>query len=156
MKSNRQRAEEILRQLAGIGVEELVLCPGSRNSPLVLAAESGGSFRLWTHFEERSAAFFAVGRMMRDAKPVAVITTSGTAAAELLPAAIEAYYNALPLILVTADRPENYRGTGSPQAIEQKGLFGVYAEESIQGWSRNKPLHLNIPFEEPLTDATFS
>lgn len=156
MNSNRQRAEEVLRQLTGVGVQELVLCPGSRNSPLVLAAEVSGSFRLWTHFEERSAAFFAVGRMMRNAKPVAVITTSGTAAAELFPATIEAYYNALPLILVTADRPHNYRGTGSPQAIEQEGLFGIYAESSIQNWKKEKPLHLNIPFEEPLPNATFS
>lgn len=156
MKSNTQRAEEVLRQLAGAGVEELVLCPGSRNSPLILTAEDCSSFRLWTHFEERSAAFFAVGRMMRNPKPVAVITTSGTAAAELLPATIEAYYNALPLILVTADHPENYHGTGSPQSIEQRGLFGVYADQSLQDWNKEKPLHLNIPFEEPLIDASLS
>ena len=78
------------------------------------------------------------------------MTTSGTAAAELLPAAIEAYYSGLPLILITADRPARFRGTGAPQSIEQVGLFGVYAETSLATWSGSRPLHLNIEFDEPL------
>ena len=83
---------------------------------------------------------------------MAVVTTSGTAAAELLPACIEAYYQALPLILVTADRPERYRGSGAPQAIEQEGLFGVYAarfdlSEPELPTQLEKPL--KMPLEEP-------
>ena len=76
--------------------------------------------------------------------------TSGTAAAELLPAAIEAHYSGIPLILITADRPARFRGTGAPQSIEQEGLFGVYAETSMETWTRKRPLHINIAFDEPL------
>jgi 2-succinyl-5-enolpyruvyl-6-hydroxy-3-cyclohexene-1-carboxylate synthase len=83
---------------------------------------------------------------------VAVVTTSGTAAAELLPSVIEACYQAQPLIVVTADRPERYRSSGAPQAIEQEGLFGAYADvlnEEVQ-WAASKPLHINLPLDEPL------
>jgi len=110
--------------------------------------------------EERCAGFFALGRIMMERRPVAVVTTSGTAAAELLPAMIEAYYQALPLIAITADRPSSYRGSGAPQAIEQVGLFGVYAGRTLDMeagrevvWPTmlaNKPLHVNICFDEPL------
>ena len=70
----------------------------------------------------------------------------------LLPAAIEAHYSGLPLILITADRPARYRGTGAPQSIEQPGIFGVYAETEIAIWSGMRPLHLNIELDEPLID----
>lgn len=152
MKSNIRRAEEILETLAAADVHDLVLCPGSRNSPLILTAEVAEGFQLFTHFEERAAAFFAVGRIMGEERPVAVITTSGTATAELLPATIEAYYNSLPLILVTADRPENYQGSGAPQSIEQATLFGIYAERSMKNWNKKSPFHMNICFDEPLVD----
>jgi 2-succinyl-5-enolpyruvyl-6-hydroxy-3-cyclohexene-1-carboxylate synthase len=86
--------------------------------------------------------------LKRDGKPVAVITTSGTAAAELLPATIEAYYSGAPLVLITADRPARLRGTGAPQAIEQIGLFGVYAATDIDRWDGHVPLHINVEFDE--------
>ena len=79
-----------------------------------------------------------------------MITTSGTAAAELLPAAIEAYYSGTPIVLITADRPARYRGTGAPQSIEQESLFGIYAARSIETWNRRMPLHINVEFDEPL------
>jgi 2-succinyl-5-enolpyruvyl-6-hydroxy-3-cyclohexene-1-carboxylate synthase len=106
--------------------------------------------RLFSFIDERSAAFFALGRMKLHGNPVAVVTTSGTAVAELLPAAIEAFYSGLPLILVSADRPARFRGTGAPQSIEQLGLFGPYAETVLESWSRARPLHLNVEFDEPL------
>ena len=81
-----------------------------------------------------------------------MVTTSGTAVAELLPAAVEAFYSAVPLLLVTADRPARFRGTGAPQCIDQLGIFGVYAETDRASWSRKKPLHVNIEFDEPLID----
>ena len=81
-----------------------------------------------------------------------MITTSGTAAAELLPAAVEAYYSGVPLILITADRPARFRGSGAPQTIEQVGLFGVYASTDIDRWNRRTPLHINVEFDEPLID----
>jgi 2-succinyl-5-enolpyruvyl-6-hydroxy-3-cyclohexene-1-carboxylate synthase len=86
--------------------------------------------------------------------PVAIVTTSGTAVAELLPAAVEAHYAGAPLIFITADRPARYRGTGAPQSIDQIGIFGVYAETALETWSRACALHLNVEFDEPLIDGS--
>jgi len=146
--SNIAVAREILDRVRRAGVTDFCVCGGSRNAPL-LAVVSGP---VYTFIDERSAAFFALGRAKRDGRPVAVITTSGTAAAELLPAAVEAYYSGVPLLLITADRPARYRGTGAPQAIEQIGLFGRYAETDLDRWSRRGPLHVNVEFDEPLID----
>ena len=140
-------AREIIERVRGLGVVDFCICGGSRNAPLIAALGSGYSF-----VDERSAAFFALGRAKRDGKPVAVVTTSGTAAAELLPAAVEAFYSGVPLILITADRPARFRGTAAPQSIEQVGLFGVYAATGIDRWNRRMPLHINVEFDEPLID----
>ena len=158
--TNLERASALLGALHGAGCREAVVCGGSRNAPLIAALAARGDFRLWNFFEERSAAFFALGRIRATRLPVAVVTTSGTAAAELLPASIEAHYAGDPLILITADRPERHRGTGAPQAIEQVGLFGPYVEASVDlpsgrpidpiAWSATRPLHINIGFDEPL------
>jgi len=142
-----ERAARVIEEVRAAGVSEFCVCAGSRNAPLL--AELGASeARLFSFVDERSAAFFAIGRMKLHGAPVAVVTTSGTAAAEMLPAAIEAFYSGLPLVLISADRPARYRGTGAPQAIEQIGLFGVYAETSLESWSRARPLHLNVELEE--------
>ncbi|MCM2323031.1 MAG: 2-succinyl-5-enolpyruvyl-6-hydroxy-3-cyclohexene-1-carboxylic-acid synthase [Oligoflexia bacterium] len=161
-------AFRLARELRARGIEELCLCAGARNSPLVAVLGALPEFRGYRFFEERSAAFFALGRIKATGRPVAVLTTSGTAAAELLPATIEAHYSGLPLLLVTADRPSRYRGTGAPQAIEQVGLFGPYVELardveaaarttlSLADWSLERPAHLNLCFDEPLLDRAFS
>jgi len=165
---NSRTAHEILKGLAQIwGVSEVILCAGARNSPFVdLLARSKG---LTTHsfFEERNAGFFALGRIRRSRRPVAVITTSGTAAAELLPAAVEAHHAGDALILITADRPMRLRGSGAPQTINQIGLFRnfVAAELDLHASSdfsfdvtcrslniSNSPVHLNVCFDEPLID----
>lgn len=147
--TNIERARDLIERVAAAGIVDFCVCAGSRNSPLiaVLAGSSTLSF-----VDERSAAFFALGRA-RQGRPAAVVTTSGTAVAELLPAVVEAHYSALPLVLITADRPSRYRGTGAPQAIEQVGIFGPYAATSIEDWSRRTPLHVNIEFDEPLIDG---
>lgn len=142
-------------------VKEIVVCAGARNAPLVLALKSQ-NFKIYSYFEERSAAFFALGLMKAFQRPVAVMTTSGTAVAELLPATIEAYYQGLPLILISADRPKTYRGTGAPQSIEQVGLLSnyvdkvydldLYTQDFTFDWNLQKPLHLNVCFDEPLID----
>jgi 2-succinyl-5-enolpyruvyl-6-hydroxy-3-cyclohexene-1-carboxylate synthase len=147
-----------LERLARLGVREVCVAAGARNAPLVAALADSTGVALWNFFEERSAAFFALGRILVDRQPVAVVTTSGTAAAELLPATIEAYYQGLPLILVTADRPERFRHSGAPQAIEQEGLFGVYAQrldlsDPTDPHDLTSPLHLNLCLDEPLTPA---
>lgn len=142
-------------------VKTIVVCAGARNAPLILALEKE-NFEIVQFFEERSAAFFALGRMKSSGHPVAVMTTSGTAVAELLPAAVEATYQSLPLVLVTADRPKSFRGSGAPQAIEQVRIFSDYVEKTYDldaqtesfdfEWSFQRPIHLNICFDEPLMD----
>ncbi len=133
------------------GITEYVICAGARNAVLVEAlsrAESAGLVSLWRHFEERGAGFFALGRMMDTGKPCAVVTTSGTAVAELLPAVIEAHYQARPLVALTADRPAEFRGTGAPQTMEQEGIFGPHAWQGWEGWDGCGPLHVNVELEE--------
>lgn len=145
-------ALDVVNRCLRAGVCEFVVCGGARNAALIEAlarAEAAGLVRLWRHFEERSAGFFALGRTLETGLPCAVVTTSGTAAAELLPAVIEAHYQARPLVAITADRPAAYRGSGAPQAIEQAGLFGVYAwQGDFPQWDGKRPLHLNVEFEE--------
>lgn len=150
---NINRAARLIGELRAAGVREFCVCAGSRNSPLLAVLGASRELSLFSFVDERSAAFFALGRMKLHGAPVAVVTTSGTAAAELLPAAVEALYSGQPLVLITADRPARYRGTGAPQSIEQTGIFGVYAEDSLEKWSRTQALHLNIEFDEPLIDG---
>ena len=147
---NVHRASRLIDEVRAPGVTDVCVCAGSRNSPLLVVLGARADVRLFSFVDERSAAFFALGRAKALDAPVAVVTTSGTAAAELLPAAIEAHYSGIPLILITADRPARFRGTGAPQSIEQEGLFGVYAETSMETWTRKRPLHINIAFDEPL------
>ncbi|HEY6842806.1 MAG TPA: thiamine pyrophosphate-binding protein [Thermoanaerobaculia bacterium] len=165
--SNLSAARAVLERVRGAGVVDFCVCGGSRNAPLVAAMADGRwplaesqatangqrpTANVFTFVDERSAAFFALGRIKRDDRPVAVITTSGTAVAELLPAAVEAYYSGAPLVLITADRPARFRGTAAPQSIEQIGIFGPYAQTDVDRWNKRTPLHINIEFDEPLID----
>lgn len=149
--NNEQIAHQTVKSLLEMGVQEVCVCPGKRNAPLVFALRGASQIKLYSWPEERSAAFFALGRARLTALPVAVVVTSGTAAGELLPAAMEAHYTSTPLILITADRPPHFRGTGAPQSAEQEGLYGVYAQTRIADWKGRGPLHLNISFDEPAT-----
>ena len=161
--TNRRLAAEILVTLHAAGVRTLCVCPGGRNAPLVLAAEAARhAFGVVSFFEERSAGFFALGRLRRDGAPVAVITTSGTAAAELLPAMLEARHSGWPLIAVTADRPRRLHGTGAPQTIDQPPLFAAARAPVIDLDAPGQitdlppldgPLHLNVCLDEPLVDT---
>lgn len=151
-----------LAWLARDGVREVCVAAGARNAPVVATLARCQNVTIRHFFEERCAGFFALGRIMATRRPVAVVTTSGTAAAELLPAMIEAHYQGHPLIAVTADRPKSYRGTGAPQAIEQAALYGPYAgttldvdaESPAEIWDApviaNRPVHLNLCLDEPL------
>jgi len=162
--TNMQLAAKVLQGLVSSGIREFCLCAGARNSPFVSILDENKHIKVYSFFEERSAAFFALGRMAKTQRPMAVITTSGTAAAELLPAAIEATYSSLPLVMVTADRPKSYRGSGAPQSINQIGIFSYYIEASldlddennhfsVKGLTWKKPFHINVCFEEPLIDG---
>jgi 2-succinyl-5-enolpyruvyl-6-hydroxy-3-cyclohexene-1-carboxylate synthase len=151
-----------LRLIADLGVREACVAAGARNAPVIAALLESHDIKLWNFFEERSAAFFALGRVRATGRPVAVLTTSGTASAELLPAVIEAHYQALPLVAFTTDRPKTYRGSGAPQSIEQAYLFGCYAPTrwdldfnseipSATAARLDSPVHLNLCLEEPLS-----
>jgi 2-succinyl-5-enolpyruvyl-6-hydroxy-3-cyclohexene-1-carboxylate synthase len=151
-------AVETVSRCLEAGVRDYVVCGGARNAPLLEAlARAGSSVKLWRHFEERSAGFFALGRTMATGEPCAVVTTSGTAAANLLPALIEAQYQARPVVAITADRPEAFRGSGAPQCIEQPGMFGVHAAtDGFAAWDGTRPLHLNIELDEAFEIADFA
>lgn len=156
---NEQLAFRVIQEAILQGTMEFCVCPGNRNSPLYTMLMQTPSLKKYFWPEERSAAFFALGRSRATSRPVAVVTTSGTAAGEILPAAMEAYYTGVPLLLITADRPRRFRGTGAPQTAEQKGLFGIYATTALDiegeekwdlnSWTRRGPIHLNVCFEEP-------
>lgn len=158
------------------GLRHVVICPGSRSTPLAMAFAIDGRIRIWMHIDERSAAFFGLGMAKRLGKPVALLCTSGTAAANFYPAIVEAHLTHVPLVVLTADRPHELRDVGAPQAIDQNRLYGVYAKwfvevalpEATNGALRYVralagravaqaqsipagPVHLNFPFREPLT-----
>jgi len=119
-------ARAVLGELVHQGVHEVVLAPGSRSAPLAFEAlrlADAGTIRLHVRIDERSAGFLAVGLAKVSGQPVAVICTSGTAVANLAPAVVEASYSAVPLVVVSADRPVESRGVGSPQTIDQVQFF---------------------------------
>ncbi len=167
--SNILKASNVIDKVLSMGIRDFCLCAGARNSPFISLLDENNallsqlSIQLYHFFDERAAGFFALGCARRQQRPVAIITTSGTAVAELLPAVIEAYYTKTPLILITADRPTPYRGTGAPQSIEQIGIFSHYTptnldlSDSLEPlksllWDQQTPLHLNICLDEPLLD----
>ncbi|MEO9180286.1 MAG: 2-succinyl-5-enolpyruvyl-6-hydroxy-3-cyclohexene-1-carboxylic-acid synthase, partial [Acidimicrobiales bacterium] len=157
------------------GLRDVVICPGSRSTPLALAASARRELTIHVRIDERSAGFFAIGRSLITKRPVAIVVTSGTAAAELHACVAEASQAFVPLLVVTADRPPQLRGVGAPQTIDQRKLFGhmvrrfedpgVPTAESVDSWrplanqlmqsARNPrgdagPVHLNVAFVEPL------
>ncbi|GHE11018.1 2-succinyl-5-enolpyruvyl-6-hydroxy-3-cyclohexene-1-carboxylic-acid synthase [Klenkia taihuensis] len=120
-------ARVLVDELARGGVTDAVVCPGSRSAPVALAlhqAELSGRLRLHVRIDERTGAFLALGLAKVTGRPVPVLTTSGTATAHLHAAALEADQSGIPLLLLTADRPPELRGTGANQTIEQPGLYG--------------------------------
>ena len=161
--------------LAANGVRHACITPGSRSTPLTVAFAEQQAIRPWLHLDERSAAFFALGMARALGEPVALVCTSGTAAANWMPAAVEANLSRIPLILLTADRPPALRDRGAAQTMDQVGMFGSNArwaldlplptgdaqdELRFRTFSRRAvqaalsplpgPVHLNVPFDEPL------
>ena len=160
-------------ELAAQGVQHCVISPGSRSTPLALTLARTPELRNWIRLDERSAAFFALGLAKSSGRPVALVCTSGTAAANYLPAIIEAHWSETPLIVVTANRPPELRGWGAGQTIDQTNIYGSnvrwfaelpIASESSPGWFQRTaaravqtstglhpgPVHLDWPFREPL------
>ncbi len=120
-------ARALLAELVHQGVRDVVLAPGSRSAPLAFEAlrlDRAGRLRLHVRIDERCAGFLALGLAKVSGSPVAVICTSGTAVANLTPAVVEASYSAIPLVVLSADRPVESRGVGAPQTIDQVDFFG--------------------------------
>lgn len=159
---NIQLCEKLISQLASQGVGEFIICAGARNAPFVKVLQAAQGIKVHSFFEERSAGFFALGRIKKTKSPVAVITTSGTAVANLFPAVMEAYHSGLPLVAITADRPKSYRGSGAPQSTEQTNIYGRFAScvdidaSEVQSFEVTKldpkPIQFNVCFDEPLID----
>lgn len=137
MNPSTALATVLVDELIRCGVREVVLAPGSRSAPLAYAvqqAERAGRLRLHVRVDERSAAFLALGLAKVSRRPAVVVTTSGTAVANLHPAVLEAHHAAVPLIVLTADRPEELRGTGANQTTVQPGIFAGAVR-----WERDLP-----------------
>src|SRR5215471_7017796 len=115
-------------ELYRAGIQHVVICPGSRSTPLAMAFAAHPHIRRWIHVDERSAAFFGLGMAKRLGYPVALLCTSGTAAANFFPALVEATLSYVPLLVLTADRPHELRDNGAPQSIDQNRLYGIYAK----------------------------
>lgn len=163
-------------ELFAYGVREVVISPGSRSTPLAIALEAHPNIKTWIHPDERSAAFFALGLIKGSQRPVAILCTSGTAAANYTPAIAESQISRIPLIVLTSDRPHELRSVGAPQAINQVNMFSNYvnfqfdmpiadgttnmldtihyqmqiASQYLYGPHKG-PIHFNMPFREPLT-----
>lgn len=170
--------EAFVAELVHAGVEHACIMPGARSTPLALTLATEPGVRAWSHIDERSGAFFALGIAKATRRPVAVVCTSGTATANLLPAAIEAFYAHVPLLLLTADRPPELRDCGAAQTIDQIKLYGAHVKWftevgmadagpryfrtlACQAVARAcatppGPVHLNFPFREPLMPASGS
>jgi len=165
VNTSTQLARNITRQLIENGVTDVVLSPGSRNAPLSIAlyaAEQEGLIRLHVRIDERTGAFFALGIAKASGRPVAVVCTSGTAVANYHPAVLEAHHSQVPLLVITADRPERLRQTGANQTTLQAKIYGeavAFAEDVSKPEHDLReafdallvgPVHLNVQFDEPL------
>ena len=167
-------------EMARAGVRHVCVAPGSRSAPLAMTIARHPDLKTWMHIDERSGAFFALGLARALAEPVALVCTSGTAAANFLPAVVEARSAGIPLLVLTADRPPELRDVGAAQTIDQNRLFGAHAKWFVEvalpeatpdllRYSRTLaaratalakavpagPVHLNFPFREPLVPAPF-
>lgn len=165
-------AATFVDELAAQGVDFACISPGSRSAPLAIALQRHPKIRVFVHIDERSGSFFGLGLAKGTGKPVVLLCTSGTAAAEFHAAVVEASHSQTPLIVLTADRPPELRDVGANQSIDQQHLYGTAVRwffdpgapvESASGprqWRRlaarayaeaaGGPVHINLPFREPL------
>ena len=168
-------ARAVVEELVRAGVDAVCVCPGSRSTPLTVALAEHDDIRVFSHLDERSAAFFALGRGKRTGKPTPVVSTSGTATANFHPAVMEANQARVPLLVLTADRPPALRDSGANQTVDQTKLYGdavrdfrelpepeadarklrsvrtaVCRAVAETTGANPGPVHVNVPFEKPL------
>lgn len=174
---NTQWMAVFVAELVRNGLEAVCVAPGSRSTPLTLAFAAQPGVSIYRHLDERSAGFFALGLAKASGRPVALVCTSGTATANFHPAIIEAYYAHVPLLVLTADRPAELRGSGANQTIDQIKMFGDHVRWAVDAPTPQPaapelvlrhlrtlaarayatadglikgPVHLNFPFRKPL------
>ncbi len=173
---NRIWCQTILEELSRFGVTDVCVAPGSRSTPLTLEADENSKLTLHTHFDERGLGFLALGLAKASKRPVAIVVTSGTAVANLLPAIAEAKLTGEKLVVLTADRPIELVGCGANQAINQSGIFSAHVSAALElpsptlhtplKWlltsvdqvmfeqaQKGSAVHINCPFPEPLYSA---
>ena len=179
-RTNNDFASLIISDLTNLGVTDFCIGSGSRSAPIAKALKENPSVNFLLHYDERSLGFYALGVAKASLKPVCIVTTSGSAVANLFPAVMEAYMDNIPLIVLSCDRPFEDLDRGINQTCRQENLFGEYVSYSKNFPSAPHsfdsayitssiaylvaickqtltPVHLNIPFTEPLiTDGTFS
>lgn len=165
-----QNLIEIFKQK---GVQHIVISPGSRNAPLTIGFTANPFFTCYSIVDERCAAFFALGMAQQLQQPVAVVCTSGSALLNYYPAVAEAFYSQIPLLIVSADRPQSKIDIGDGQTIRQENVFANHSlynanlneeaseendlkiqEAIFYAVSKKGPVHINVPFEEPLYETT--
>ena len=162
-------AQSIIQICLAKGIKNIVISPGSRNAPLTIGFVNNPEFNCYSIADERCAAFFAVGIAQQIQKPVAVVCTSGSALLNYYPAFAEAFYSQIPLIVISADRPQSKIDIGDGQTIRQEKVFKNHSlynanlteEVSVENdlkinkainkaFTKKGPVHINAPFEEPL------
>ena len=153
--ASTELARKVIRDFIEHGITDFVLSPGSRNAPLSIAlyeAEARGLIDLHIRIDERTAGFFALGITKATGHPAVVVCTSGTAVANYYPAFLEAHHSNLPLIVLSADRPERLRFTGANQTTNQVNLFncGRFYKNDNYELHVTGPTHINLEFDEPL------
>ena len=165
-------AQSIIEICQQKGVQHIVISPGSRNAPLTIGFTNNPFFKCYSIADERCAAFFALGIAQQIQKPVAVVCTSGSAVLNYYPAVAEAFYSQIPLVVISADRPQNKIDIGDGQTIRQENVLGNHClynanlredasaenDNHIQmalhvAVTQKGPVHINAPFEEPLYET---
>ncbi len=172
MHSDKETAQFLVQILWDRRISHIVISPGSRNAPLVIELFNHAHFTLYSIVDERSAAFFAVGLAQQLQQPVAVCCTSGSAVLNYYPAVAEAFYQQLPLVVLSADRPRSFVDQGMGQTIRQENVLGNHVLQSVNLESSalalcrqaadaldrcrvfKRPVHINLPFDEPLYGQT--
>lgn len=178
MYSDKKNILQLIALLKAYGISNIVLCPGSRNTPLIQSLANDEFFKCHAVTDERSAGFFAIGLALHGGKPAAICCTSGTALLNLHPAIAEAYYQQVQLVVISADRPEAWIGQMDGQTLPQTGVFRSLVKRSVtlpevhtneEEWYCNRlineallelnhhgkgPVHINVPLSEPLFHFT--
>ena len=178
LTSDKLMVQLVVDQCEAHGIRKIVFSPGSRNSPFAISFDENPYFETYVIHDERSAAFFALGMSQELQEPVALCCTSGTAALNYYPAIAEAYYRSIPLMVITADRPESWINQGDGQTIVQRNVFQNHIRYTVNLTDGNEsetdvwyaqretaigmsiltgkwkgPVHFNVGLNEPLYNS---